>query len=166
MTPGKRDLSRSHVLRQVSKSIVEQRYDGEVGPLTSCSSGAITLLKYFFIGIGGFAGAIARYVLGSYVGSRYGVRFPYGTLIVNMSGCFAIGLIMVFLGRATVSPQWRYLIPIGFIGAYTTFSTFEYETLRAVQDGQLVTGLLNVAVSVVVGFFAVWLGAVSARLFV
>jgi CrcB protein len=123
------------------------------------------LLKYLVVGIGGFLGAIARYMLGTYIGSRYGVRFPYGTFVINMSGCFLIGLILTLLARTTASPYWRYLIPIGFIGAYTTFSTFEYETLRAVQDGQAVTGLLNVILSVIVGY-AAWAGAATGRAFV
>ena len=118
------------------------------------------------VGVGGFLGAIARYALGTYIGSRYGVRFPYGTFVINMSGCFLIGLILTLLARATASQYWRYLIPIGFIGAYTTFSTFEYETLRAVQDGQLTMGLLNVALSVIVGFVAVWAGAAMGRVFI
>jgi fluoride exporter len=124
------------------------------------------LTKYLVVGIGGFLGAIARYMVGTYIGSRYGVRFPYGTFVINMSGCFLIGLILTLLARTTASPYWRYLIPIGFIGAYTTFSTFEYETLRAVQDGQAVTGLLNVALSVIVGYAAVWAGAATGRVFV
>jgi CrcB protein len=122
-----------------------------------------TLLKYWMIGIGGFAGAIARYALGIYIGSRYGVRFPYGTFVINMSGSFLLGLIMVLLARTTANANWRYLVPIGFIGAYTTFSTFEYETLRAIQDGQLMTGLLNVVLSVLVGFVAVWAGVALGR---
>jgi fluoride exporter len=117
------------------------------------------LLKYVVVGIGGFLGAVARYALGAYIGSRYGVRFPYGTFVINISGSFLIGLILTLLARTTASAYWRYLIPIGFIGAYTTFSTFEYETLRAIQDGQLMTGLLNVALSLVLGFIAVWAGA-------
>ncbi len=117
------------------------------------------MLKYVAVGVGGFLGAIARYALGSYIGSRYGVRFPLGTFIINVSGSFLVGLILALLARTTASAYWRYLIPIGFIGAYTTFSTFEYETLRAIQDGQLVTGLLNVGLSLVVGFIAVWAGA-------
>jgi len=125
-----------------------------------------SLLKYLVVGVGGFLGAIARYLLGNYIGSRYGVRFPYGTFVINMSGCFLIGLILPLLARTTASQYWRYLIPIGFIGAYTTFSTFEYETLRAVQDGQALTGLLNVALSVIVGFVAVWAGAAIGRVFV
>ncbi len=115
------------------------------------------------VGIGGFLGAMARYAVGTYIASRLGVRFPYGTFVINISGCFAIGLVLALFARASVSSNWLYLIPIGFIGAYTTFSTFEYETLRAVQDGQLNTGLLNVGLSVVIGFVAVWAGAFLGR---
>jgi len=124
------------------------------------------LLKYIAVGAGGFLGAIARYTLGVYIGSRYGVRFPLGTFVINVSGSFLIGLILTLLARTTASAYWRYLIPIGFIGAYTTFSTFEYETLRAIQDGQLMTGLLNVGLSLVVGFIAVWAGASIGRVLV
>ncbi len=124
------------------------------------------MLKYFVIGIGGFVGAVARYSLGAYIGGRYGVRFPLGTFIINMSGCFLIGLTMTLLARTTASAYWRYLIPIGFIGAYTTFSTFEYETLRAIQDGQLTTGLLNVGLSLTIGFIAVWAGAAIGKVLV
>ncbi len=123
------------------------------------------MLKYLIVGIGGFVGAIARYGVGSYMGSRYGVRFPYGTLVINVSGSFLIGLTMVLLARTAASANWRYLIPIGFIGAYTTFSSFEYETLRAIQDGQLMTGFLNVMLSLVIGFAAVWAGSVVGRVF-
>lgn len=124
------------------------------------------MLKYLAVGIGGFVGAIARYMLGAYVGSRYGVRFPYGTFVINMTGCFLIGLVMALLARTTASAYWRYLVPIGFIGAYTTFSAFEYETLRAIQEGQMLTGLLNIALSVIVGFIAVWAGDALGRVFV
>ena len=124
------------------------------------------MLKYIAVGAGGFLGAIARYTLGVYIGSRYGVRFPLGTFVINVSGSFLIGLILTLLARTTASEYWRYLVPIGFIGAYTTFSTFEYETLRAIQDGQLMTGLLNVGLSLVVGFIAVWAGASIGRVLV
>ncbi len=124
------------------------------------------MLKYVVVGIGGFLGAIARYALGTYIGGRYGVRFPLGTFIINVSGSFLIGLILTLLARTTASAYWRYLIPIGFIGAYTTFSTFEYETLRAIQDGQVMTGLLNVGLSLVVGFIAVWAGAIIGQVLV
>ena len=124
------------------------------------------MLKYVAVGVGGFLGAIARYALGTYIGGRYGLRFPLGTFIINVSGSFLIGLILTLLARTTASAYWRYLIPIGFIGAYTTFSTFEYETLRAIQEGQLMTGFLNVALSLVVGFVAVWVGAELGRVLV
>jgi len=122
------------------------------------------LIKYWMVGIGGFIGAIARFALGSYIGNRMGSRFPYGTFVINISGSFLIGLILTMLAqRFDLSPNWRYLIPIGFIGAYTTFSTFEYETLRTVQDGQILMAFANVSLSVIVGFAAVWLGVVAGR---
>ncbi len=121
------------------------------------------MLKYVMIGIGGVTGAIARYLVGNYIGSRYGVRFPYGTFVINLSGSFLVGLTMTLFSRTAVNPNWRYLIPIGFIGAYTTFSTFEYETLQALQAGQVVVAALNVGLSVVLGFLAVWAGTVLGR---
>lgn len=120
--------------------------------------------KYWIVGLGGFVGAVARFTLGSYIGNRMGSRFPYATFAINISGSFLIGLILTVLTRVSdMSPNWRYLIPIGFIGAYTTFSTFEYETFRTLQDGQILVALLNVALSVVFGFIAVWVGVVAGR---
>ena len=121
-------------------------------------------MKYLMVGIGGFLGAIARFWVGNYVGGKMGVRFPYGTFLINISGSFVIGLSLALLtAKVNWSPNWRYLIPVGFIGAYTTFSTFEYETLVRIQDGQFMTGSLNVILSVLVGFVAVWLGVMAGR---
>jgi CrcB protein len=123
------------------------------------------VIKYIMVALGGAIGAIARFGLGAYVGNRWGTRFPYGTFIINISGSFLVGLILTLLTeRSHWSPNWRYLIPVGFIGAYTTFSTFEYETLRSLQDGQATVALLNVVLSVVLGFVAVWLGVIAGRL--
>jgi fluoride exporter len=120
--------------------------------------------RYLWVGLGGFAGAIARYALGVWVYDRMGTRFPYGTFVINISGCFLIGAILTVLdARIGVAPAWRLAIPIGFIGAYTTFSTFEFETFRSVQAGQTSTGLLNIALSVIVGYFAVWIGVLVGR---
>jgi CrcB protein len=120
--------------------------------------------KYLAVGIGGFVGSIARFWLATYVGQRMGTRFPYGTFLVNVSGCFLVGFAMTILAEKTnLSPTYRYLIPIGFIGGYTTFSTFEYETLRAIQDGQFTIGLLNIVLSVAVGFVMVWTGALVGK---
>jgi len=116
------------------------------------------------VGLGGFIGAIARFWLGAYVGGRLGTKFPYGTFVINVSGSFVVGLVLTFLTERThLSPNWRYLIPVGFIGAYTTFSTFEYETLRSLQEGQMGIAFLNVGLSVAVGFVAVWLGVAAGR---
>ena len=123
--------------------------------------------RYFLIAIGGALGSVARFWVGTTVAGRMSTRFPFGTLVVNISACLIIGLSVEILSRhANLSPSWRYLIPIGFIGAYTTFSTFEYETLRAIQDGQVMTGLLNVGLSLVIGFVAVWAGAFIGRVLV
>ena len=120
--------------------------------------------KYLLVGAGGFLGAIARYWMGSFIGSRMGVRFPYGTVVINISGSFLIGLIVTLIAQRTHwNTNWSYLIPIGFIGAYTTFSTFELETLRSFQEGEIFYAFANVTVSVVFGFIAVWLGVVTGR---
>ena len=122
------------------------------------------LLKYLMVGVGGCLGSILRFWVGGYIGSRMGTRFPYGTLVINVTGSFLIGLVFALMtARTHWSPNWRYLIPIGFIGGYTTFSSFEYETLRIIQDGQIGLGFLYVALSVIVGFVAVWGGVVAGR---
>lgn len=116
------------------------------------------------IAVGGAAGALARYQLGAMVQARIPVGFPWGTFLVNISGCLVMGVVMtLFAERLVVHPNWRFLIPIGFIGAYTTFSTFEYETFRAVSEGGWIIGAANVVGSVVAGYIALWLGVVLAR---
>jgi fluoride exporter len=123
-----------------------------------------TLLKYVMVGIGGCLGSILRFWLGNYVGSKMGTRFPYGTFVINISGSFLIGLVFAFLTeRSQWSPYWRYLIPIGFIGGYTTFSSFEFETLRTIQEGQFGIGLLYMTSSVVLGLAAAWGGLIAGR---
>lgn len=116
------------------------------------------------VGIGGFLGSITRFWLAGVIYQRMGTRFPYGTFVINVTGSFLIGFVLTVLTERThLSPNWRYLIPIGFIGGYTTFSTFAWETLAAARDGQFLIAGLNIGLSVVLGFVGVWLGMISGR---
>lgn len=122
------------------------------------------MFRYLLILIGGGTGALARYAAGSAIMTRFGGRFPLGTLVINVTGSFAIGFLMTMLTeRLHLDPAWRLLLVVGFLGGYTTFSSFEWETFTAVRDGGLWTGMLNVAASVMLGYVAVWLGALLAR---
>ena len=122
--------------------------------------------KYLLIAVGGALGSVARYWVGSTISSRVGVRFPYGTLIVNLTACVIIGFTLTFLGkRADLDPAWRFLIPIGFIGAYSTFSTYEWETLTTLRSGAFFLAGLYAIGSMVLGLVAVWGGAALAEAF-
>ncbi len=121
-------------------------------------------MNYLIIGAGGFVGAIARYVLALWIGQRWGRSFPLGTFVINISGSFLIGLLMTLMAeRFTENPQWRLLLIVGFLGAYTTFSTFEYETGALLKDGEWLYACLNIILSVSVGFVALKLGEVIAK---
>ena len=117
------------------------------------------------LAIGGALGAIARYQVAALVQARVPVGFPYGTFVVNVTGCLVMGFVTPLLtDRLVVHPNLRYLIPIGFIGAYTTFSTFELETFRAVSEGAWPIAAANVIGSCAAGYAALWAGFVAARL--
>ncbi len=121
--------------------------------------------KYLLIALGGALGSITRYYVGSAIGSRMGARFPYGTLVVNITACVIIGLSITYLGRRVeLNPAWRYLVTVGFIGAYSTFSTFEWETLSTMRSGAFAVALLYAVGSVVLGLAATWCGAALGEL--
>jgi len=121
-------------------------------------------MNVMIIGIGGFVGAAARYGIATWIGQRWGRSFPLGTFVINVSGSFLIGLLMTLMAeRFTENPQWRLLLVVGFLGAYTTFSTFEYETGALLKDGEWLYAGLNVVMSVIVGFVALKLGEVMAK---
>lgn len=120
--------------------------------------------KYLFIALGGALGSVARYVVGTSVSNRLGIKFPYGTLLINLSACMIIGLSLEILNRHTnVNPALRYLIPIGFVGAYSTFSTFEWEIFSNLNSGAFWIVLLYVTTSLLFGLVAVALGAALGR---
>ena len=120
--------------------------------------------KYLLIALGGGLGSIARYWVGSTVGGRMGVRFPFGTLVVNLTACVIIGFSLTWLSeRADLNPAWRYLVPVGFIGAYSTFSTYEWETLATLRSGAFALAALYAVGSMVLGLAAVWGGAALAE---
>ena len=122
--------------------------------------------KYLYIALGGALGAIARYWVGSAVAGRMGTRFPYGTLVINLTACAVLGFSMTWLSRHTgISPAWRFLVPIGFVGAYSTFSTYEWETLATLQSGAFALAALYVVGSLVLGLAAVWGGSILGELF-
>jgi CrcB protein len=113
--------------------------------------------------MGGAFGSLARFVTGTAIMGRFGGRFPLGTLFVNVTGSFLIGLLMTVLTeRWQTHPNWRLLLVVGFLGGYTTFSSFEYETYRAVREGGQWVGLFNVVGSVLLGYLAVWIGSALA----
>jgi fluoride exporter len=120
--------------------------------------------KYLVVALGGATGAVARYAVGSWAQTRFGTGWPYGTFLINMSGSFVLGLFATLAMRFAWSETWRLLIAIGFLGAYTTFSTFTYESLQLIAEGRQVrAAVLNVAGSLIVGLLAAYLGVVAAR---
>lgn len=120
--------------------------------------------KYLWIALGGATGAILRYWVGSAVGGKLGIRFPYGTLVVNITACMVLGFSLTYLGeRAELNPAWRYLIAVGFIGAYSTFSTYEWETLSTLRSGAFLLAGLYAVGSMLLGLGATWCGAALAE---
>lgn len=118
-----------------------------------------------FIAIGGALGSIARYWIGSTFSGRLGTRFPYGTLVVNITACLMIGFALTYLGkRAELNAAWRILIPIGFVGAYSTFSTYEWETFSTLRSGAFLLAALYAVGSLLLGLVAVWGGSVLAEI--
>src|SRR5579872_356838 len=103
---------------------------------TVCSPGN-DWMRYVLIAVGGAAGSLARYLAGTAIMTRFGSRFPMGTMVVNVTGCFLIGLLTtLFTERFSPGPNWRPLLIIGFLGGYTTFSSFEWETFQAFRGGR------------------------------
>ncbi len=121
--------------------------------------------RYLVVLAGAGLGGLTRYVAGTWIMSKYGGRFPLGTLIVNVTGSFLIGVLMTLLTeRLNPHPNWRLFLVMGILGGYTTFSSLEYETFEAMREGARWMGMLYMMGSVVLGYAGVWLGtALTAR---
>ena len=121
--------------------------------------------RYAIVALGGAVGAMARYWVSGWAQQRWGPGFPYGTFIINVSGSFILGLFATLALRLAWSDHARLFMAIGFVGAYTTFSTFEWETLQLIAEGSRYrAAAVNLVGSVVVGFGAAYAGMVVARL--
>ena len=120
--------------------------------------------RFFWICLAGALGTGTRYLVGVWAGARFGTSFPYGTLIVNVTGCFLIAAVMqTAMSVATFSPNLRLALTTGFLGGLTTYSSFGYETTKLAQDGSRGAALLNFGITTVACFAAVLMGFAAAR---
>lgn len=116
------------------------------------------------VGVAGAIGALSRYGLEGLISGRFPGSFPLGTFVINVTGSFLLGFLFVVLTeRIVASPAFRTSLMVGFVGAYTTFSTFSFETVRLLEDGALRMAALNVAATVALGLVAVWAGMTMGR---
>jgi fluoride exporter len=117
------------------------------------------------VALGGALGSATRYLVSGWISQRMGVSFPYGTLIVNLSASFAIGFLFAFADkRAGLSSYWRLFIAVGFIGGYSTFSTYEYEAIRMLQDGEVLFGTVYLVGSMAGGAIAAFTGIAAGSI--
>jgi CrcB protein len=122
------------------------------------------LLNYLVVMGGAALGGALRFFIGSEITSRFVGRFPLATFLINVTGCFGIGILMTLLTeRSTAHPYWRLGLVVGFLGGYTTFSSFEWETLFAARNGSGWIAFSYVVSSVIAGYAAVWLGSLITR---
>lgn len=125
---------------------------------------ALSLPQILVIMLGGSLGALMRFIVSTSVTAKLGNNFPYGTLTVNVLGSFVMGFLAMFLvERMGLDPLLRLGIFVGFLGAFTTFSTFSMETLNLFEQGESLRALVNMFVSVVLSVLAVWLGVLAGK---
>ena len=116
------------------------------------------------VGIGGLFGSVLRYLVAVFFARQATSGFPYGTLVVNLAGCFIIGVVFAISEKGNLlSPEWRILLTTGFCGGFTTFSTFSYESIQLIQDGEILFVSAYVVASVVIGLAATYLGMLLVR---
>jgi CrcB protein len=123
-----------------------------------------TLIQYLAVGGAGFLGAISRLAVATFFGRWFDTRFPLGTLVINVSGSFFLGWFLTLISdRYPVSDTVRMAVAVGFVGAYTTFSTFTYESTKLFDDGAAAIAMGNICLSLALGLLAVRFGAILAR---
>ncbi len=128
------------------------------------NTGEMEAVEYLWVGLGGFAGANARYVVIRAVADRAGAAFPYGTLVVNLVGSLLAGIVVTLLAeRLVANPMWRQLVVIGFLGGFTTFSAYSVETIALVKDGRWGAGLAYVVTSNALGLALCGAGVALTR---
>jgi CrcB protein len=125
--------------------------------------GGVLLEKYLMVMIGGAIGSLGRYLAGGAILHRFGDRLPAGTLFVNVTGSFLAGLLMTVLTRFDFHSNWRLLLVVGFLGGYTTFSSYEWEIFQTGNTHSQGLAWMYAAGSVLAGFAAVWCGAWLGR---
>ena len=119
--------------------------------------------RWIALGIGTLFGGYGRYILDGLVHQTLGSKFPYGTMVINLAGCFVIGMLDALSEKFLLSTAARVLLMTGFCGAFTTFSTFMLETFHLVRGGELVRAAANVSISFAVGFALFYLGTLIVR---
>jgi CrcB protein len=122
-------------------------------------------IDVLWVGVGGAVGAVTRYTFGLWIAERLGTSFPWGTMVINITGSLVIGLVLTVLtDKVVADPAWRLLVVVGFLGGYTTFSSYTFEALALARAGEWIFALAYVLGSNVVGLLAVVLGAMVAHL--
>ncbi|WP_006715274.1 fluoride efflux transporter CrcB [Desulfitobacterium metallireducens] len=125
----------------------------------------IKIRELWVIALGGALGALTRYELGLWISNKWNQGFPLHTFLINITGAFLLGFLnILFLERMTISPLWRLGIGVGFLGAYTTFSTFGFEVITLLEGGSYITAATYTLLSILIGFAGVALGIGLARI--
>lgn len=123
----------------------------------------MTLLGAGIVGIAGALGAVTRYILGRFIAERAGSQFPFGTLLINVTGALFIGFLFAFAGRRLISPELQVVLATGFLGGYTTFSTMSWESVQLARGGSTRQSMLYLGGNVVPGLLAVASGLLLGR---
>ena len=121
-------------------------------------------MNVLLVAIGAAIGGVARYLIGGWLASLLGPDFPWGTGFVNVTGSFVIGVVLVLVQGGALPAGARPFVAVGILGGYTTFSTYSYETLELIIDGNYEVAVINVFVQLVLGLIGVYLGVVLGRL--